>query len=68
MQAMRRDLPTVSDDITRGHFTPIRDWLADNIHSKGAYYDGETLFKNATGEALSAKPFFEHLKSRYLAS
>lgn len=68
MQAMRRDLPTLSDDITHGRFTSIREWLGEHIHSKGAYYDGETLFKNVTGEALSAAPFFEHLKSRYLSN
>lgn len=66
MQALRREHPAVSEDIRRGHFEPIRDWLAKKIHSKGSYYDGETLFEKATGAKLSANAFFAHLENRYL--
>lgn len=63
--ALKLDLPTWQSLLQSGMFTPIRKWLAHNIHQKGAQFDALDLIKNITGEPLSVKYFVNYLKMKY---
>ncbi|MFX1518175.1 MAG: carboxypeptidase M32 [Promethearchaeota archaeon] len=63
--ALTHDLPTWRTSLQMGKFTPIREWLAHNIHQKGAQYDVLDLIENITGEPLSVKYFITYLKEKY---
>ena len=65
-QAAGAALPDRDDQITRGEFEPLMAWLKQNIHQKGSLYSANEILTQATGSGLSATPFKEHLKSRYL--
>ncbi len=61
-----RQKPEIRAEIAKGNFMPLREWLHDNVYSKGALLTTDELFIAATGEKLNAKYYLEHLSQRYL--
>ena len=64
--AAKAQRPEIPAAIASGDFAPLRTWLADKVHSRGALVDTQTLIREATGTALSAEAFKHHLEARYL--
>lgn len=64
--ALERDLPGVEDSIAAGDFSPLREWLRDNIHRHGRKFDSRELLRRATGEELSVEPFLAYLEGKLL--
>jgi carboxypeptidase Taq len=64
--AVQRELPNVRDDIARGSFESINDFLRRNIWSAASLYTTDELLRRATGEALNPDHFEAHLRQRYL--
>jgi carboxypeptidase Taq len=64
--AVQRALPNVRDDIARGSFESINDFLRRNIWSAASLYTTDELLRRATGEALNPDHFEAHLRQRYL--
>ncbi|MHA1974057.1 MAG: carboxypeptidase M32 [Candidatus Hodarchaeales archaeon] len=58
-------LPRWREELRNGDFSSTRKWLAKNIHSKGALYDGLDFIKEITGEGLTIKYFKNYLESKY---
>lgn len=59
--------PDLRDQIERGQFGAMGQWLKDNIHGKGRSTDALAMIKSLTGETLSEKPLLTHLERRYLS-
>ena len=57
--------PEIPKELASGNLKPLRDWLKDNIHSKGSELTTDELLTAATGEKLNAKYYLEHLSRRY---
>lgn len=65
-EAARANLPTLDDDIRRGHFAPLRDWLRTNIHKRGSVpVSPDALLHQVTGTELSPQPFLRYLRAKY---
>jgi len=64
-QAVVKALPDVETDIAAGRFDRINDWRRDNIWSQASVRSADEITRKATGSALNAQPFIEHLKERY---
>lgn len=60
------DEPRISTGIPQGNFTPLTDWLVDNVHAMGSLLSAATMVEKATGRPLNADAFTRHLKARYL--
>ncbi len=65
LSKMNHDLPEWKTSIRAGDFTPVKDWLVDNVHSKGNLYDPEDLVKEVTGKGLSIEPFIDYLDKKF---
>ena len=65
--AIERDHPAARDDMRHGRFVALNDWRRDKVWCEASKYSTPELLRRATGEALSAKHFEEHLRQRYLA-
>ncbi|MBB3282633.1 carboxypeptidase M32 [Mitsuaria sp. BK037] len=63
---MRRERPTLDEDIARGELAPVFDWLKDRIWSQGSRWETPELVRRASGEALAPAHFRRHLETRYL--
>lgn len=65
MDQIRKELPSVDEDITRGEFSHILHWLNKNIHEQGMRYRGPVLAEKLSGEQLSERSFLEYLKNKF---
>ena len=59
-----KDLGALAPQFARGEFTPLRDWLRQNIHDYGQRFSAAELVKKVTGQPLSHGPLIAHLKSK----
>ncbi|MFX0050802.1 MAG: carboxypeptidase M32 [Candidatus Hermodarchaeota archaeon] len=59
------DLPEWRQQLKNGKFTPIRGWLAKNVHSKGAILDTLDLVEEITGKPLSYNYLKDYLDQKY---
>lgn len=55
---------SLKSEWAKGDFKNTRQWLIDNVWSKGCLYETQDLIKSATGSYLSAAPLLRHLKSK----
>lgn len=60
-----RELGGLSEQISRGEFGPLLEWLQRNIHHVGQRYAASDLVQHVTGEPLSQTPFLHYLRSKY---
>jgi carboxypeptidase Taq len=59
------DLGDLEDQVERGEFTPLREWLGENIHGQGRKYAPQELLRRATGSTIDAKPYLAYLKRKF---
>jgi carboxypeptidase Taq len=64
--AAERALPNVREEIARGSFEGINDFLRRNIWSVASLFTTDELMQRATGETLNPAHFETHLRRRYL--
>jgi len=65
--AARRAIPSLVEEIGRGEFAPLLDWLRREVHAQGSLWSTAELVEKATGEPLGTTAFERHLRERYLA-
>jgi carboxypeptidase Taq len=63
--AAKRDLPTLDDEMARGEFGKLLQWLREKIHVHGKMYSARELVKNATDEKLNSKYFADYISGKY---
>jgi carboxypeptidase Taq len=65
-EALRRDQPTLDEDIAAGRFSGLFDWLREHVHGLGASVGSQELISRATGRTLSANPWLRYAEYKYL--
>lgn len=63
--AARAALPRLDEDVRRGEFRPLREWLRENIHRHGQSYRAGELVKRVTGRELSPTAFIDMLREKF---
>ncbi len=58
-------LPDLDDQIRRGEFKALREWLRENIHQHGSRYRPTELCEVVTGKPLSSQPFLNYLNAKF---
>jgi carboxypeptidase Taq len=59
--------PEIPEEIRRGSFGGLHDWLKDNIYRHGAKFTPTELTKRVTGNDLSIEPYMAYLEGKYRA-
>jgi carboxypeptidase Taq len=65
---MRKDLEGYEEDIKRGNFKPIREWLRLKIHQHGSVYAPKVLLNNTFNEGYNPDYFVTYIETKYLGS
>ena len=65
---MRQDLRTFEQNIRKGDFAPIREWLRTKIHQFGSVYAPKALLKSTFNEGYNPEYFVSYLENKYLGS
>jgi carboxypeptidase Taq len=63
--AVRRDVPDLEEQVGRGEFAPLRNWLGEHIHALGRKFSPQETLRRATGSPLSAQPYLDYLRANY---
>lgn len=64
-QSVKDDINGLKQNISKGEFQRLREWLRDHIHQHGRRYKAEEMTKRITGEGLNEKHHIEYLKEKY---
>lgn len=58
-------LPDVDEQMARGEFGPLLDWLIENVYSHAARYEPEVLVNKILGHGVTVQPFVDYLQKKY---
>jgi carboxypeptidase Taq len=61
-------IPDVREQIARGEFAKLNEFLSSKIWSVASLYTTDELMRRATGETLDPRHFEAHLRRRYLGN
>jgi len=65
-RAVRRDIPDLDEQISRGEFLALREWQREKVHRQGKRYLPAELIERATGEAPSGQAFVEYVETKFV--
>lgn len=58
-------VPDLEEALQRGEYTPLREWLTDNIYQFGRTYTPHELLERVTGRGLDPQPYLAYLGGKY---
>lgn len=62
---MEKEQANWREQISQGNFSPIKNWLVNNVHRYGNLHDPADLIKKITGMELDVKPYLGYLEEKY---
>ncbi len=65
---MRKDLKDYEENIRKGDFKPIREWLRLKIHQYGSVYAPKVLLNNIFNEGYNPDYFVRYIENKFLQS
>jgi carboxypeptidase Taq len=57
--------PSIPDEIARGQFARLHEWLRDKIYRHGRKYTAQELVERTTGGPLVIEPYIRYLRSKF---
>jgi carboxypeptidase Taq len=57
--------PAIPDQIEKGEFAPLFDWMRAKIHKPSAKYTPSELVERVTGGPIRTKPFLDYVGAKY---
>jgi carboxypeptidase Taq len=64
-ECIQKNIPDLEDQIARGDFKPLLNWLRQNIHIHGAKFETQELVKKVTGSTIDPQPYLRYLHSKF---
>jgi len=61
----RKEHPTANNEISRGDFTNILQWLSNHVYQYGSLMTADEIIQKTCGEGLNSKIFVGYLKEKY---
>jgi carboxypeptidase Taq len=63
-ERISEDIPDVYEQIGRGEFAPLREWLREHVHQHGRKYMPQELLERVTGSGLDPQPLLAYLRRK----
>lgn len=64
-EVLRKEYPNMYNDIKKGDFFTLNNWMVENIYQYGCSYTSTELIQRLSKSKLDAKPFLSYLKNKY---
>jgi len=64
LTAARKNLHNHDEDMRTGNFTPLLQWMRENVHVRGSIVTPAELIEEATGHPPSPDDFVEYLREK----
>jgi carboxypeptidase Taq len=59
------DIPSLEEEIERGEFASLRNWLGEHVHTLGRKFSPQETLTRATGSTIDPKPYLAYLRTKY---
>ncbi|MEO8285499.1 MAG: carboxypeptidase M32 [Chloroflexota bacterium] len=60
-----KDMPNLDDDISRGHFSDLLQWLQTNVYQHGRKFNANELAVRITGEPVNTRAWIEYVRGKF---
>jgi len=67
-ESLRNSVPALDEQLARGEFSGLLEWLRTHVHGFGAKVPVQDLLRGATGKPLSAAAYIRYVEAKYLES
>jgi carboxypeptidase Taq len=64
-ERINTDITDLSDQIRKGQFSALLDWLRRNVHRHGAKFESQELIQRITSSRIDPTPYVRYLKQKY---
>lgn len=64
-EKINQNINDLDDQIRKGDFSQLREWLRRNIHQYGHKYDPQVLVEKVTGSKITPEPYIRYLTKKY---
>jgi carboxypeptidase Taq len=64
-EKINKDIPSLDDQIRKGNFNELLDWLRTNVHRYGQKYQPQRLVEMVTGSKIQPEPYMRYLTKKY---
>jgi carboxypeptidase Taq len=64
-EKIKEDIGDLDDQIRKGDFGQLLDWLRKNIHQHGQKYEPQSLVEKVTGSKITYEPYIRYLTKKY---
>jgi carboxypeptidase Taq len=61
----RAELGDLEEQFARGEFTPLREWLSEQIYRHGSRYAPADLLRRVTGSGIDLEPYLKYLHAKF---
>ena len=63
-EQVRAALPDLDEQIERGEFAPLREWLGENLYRHGRKFTTPETLERLTGGGLDPEPYLRYLRTK----
>jgi carboxypeptidase Taq len=67
-ETLRGDLPALDEEVERGEFGTLVEWLRERVHRHGRRFTPPEVLRRATGGDLATEPLLRYLRGKLTAS
>ena len=64
LQAAEKDIGSIDEQVRRGDFTPLLDWMRKHVHARGSILEPSDHIEEATGEQPKPDAFVAYLADK----
>ncbi len=64
-EKINKDIRELDDQIRKGDFSNLLDWLHKNVHQYGQKYEPQVLVEKITGSKITPEPYVRYLTKKY---
>jgi carboxypeptidase Taq len=64
-EAVKADIPNLSDQIRSGEFAELTGWMHDKIHRHGSKFEPQELVQRVTGSKIDPAAYMRYLTEKY---
>ncbi|MCB0323614.1 MAG: carboxypeptidase M32 [Bdellovibrionales bacterium] len=64
-EQMQQELPTLDDCIRSGNFTPLHQWLTDNVHQHGRRYSSTELVRRCCNSEPNEDALIRYVQQKF---
>ncbi|HEV8686010.1 MAG TPA: carboxypeptidase M32 [Gaiellaceae bacterium] len=65
---LKEEIGDLEDQIERGEFAPLREWLGENIHRHGRKFGPQDTLERAVGSTIDPDPYLKYLREKHGAA